>query len=85
MTSYPVTTCRACNARIVFRPHHTTGKVNPITDYLVEGGNIEINEDGSYRILGAAALRDDPAPRHISHFSDCPASKSFRRDKTDAR
>ena len=71
-----IQTCR-CGKTFVQRPHHVTGKPNPITTYEVDGGNVAVNPDGSYRIIKKGEVYD--GPRHISHFADCPESKGFRR------
>lgn len=71
-----IQTCR-CGTQFVQRPHHETGKLNPITTQSYADGNIAVLRDGRYRVI-----RTDEeyiGIRFKSHFSDCPYSKSFKR------
>lgn len=69
-----VRTC-ACGKTFVMRRHERTGTPNPITTYEVDNGNVAINENGTYRIIGKAEEFD--GPRHVSHFVDCPVADRF--------
>lgn len=72
-----------CGKRFVQRRNNNTGKSAPITEYTVEGGNIEILADGSYRIVPYLERTADPRPRHVNHFVDCPLAASFARKGGD--
>lgn len=71
-----IQTCR-CGKTFVQRAHHRTGKPNPITTYEVPNGNVAVNDDGTYRIIGRG--EDYVGPRYVSHFVDCPFAGSFHR------
>lgn len=70
--------CR-CGKSFVQRPHHKTGKLNPITSYEVPNGNVAILDDGTYRIIGKTEQFD--GPRYLSHFADCPYSAQFKEGR----
>lgn len=69
-----VRTC-ACGKTFVMRLNVRTKRYNPISTYEVLNGNIAINEDGTYRLIGKG--EDYTGPRFVSHFSDCPLADRF--------
>jgi hypothetical protein len=68
-----------CGRRFTQRPHATTGKLAPITDYTTADGNIEIETNGAYRIVSKADRDASPGPRYLNHFVDCPLASEFGR------
>lgn len=73
-----VRTC-ACGKTFVMRKHERTGTPNPISTYEVENGNVSINKDGTYRIIGKAEEYD--GARFVSHFVDCELKDLFGRNR----
>jgi hypothetical protein len=71
-----IQTC-SCGARIVFRFNAKSGKPSPILADPTPDGNVAINPDGRFRILGKGEVYD--GPRYKSHFADCPSAPAFRR------
>lgn len=72
--------CRSCGAKVVWAKHEATGKPAPIDAGPVEyGGNVILNDDGTYRLL----KKGEPGPaggkRHKSHFATCPNHQQHRK------
>lgn len=71
-----IQTCR-CGTQFVQRPHHETGKLNPICADPDPEGNIALLDDGRYRII--KKFETYQGLRFKSHFANCPYGKSFKR------
>ena len=69
-----VKTC-GCGKTFVMRRHERTGKAAPITTYAVADGNIRINPNGTYGVIGSKDAHD--GERFLNHFSDCPLAEAF--------
>ena len=74
MNEHTEQTC-PCGKTFVMRPHERTRTPNPITTYEVANGNIAVNHDGSYRVIGKS--EEYGGERTTSHFVDCPLAGRF--------
>jgi hypothetical protein len=70
--------CKSCDAPIMWAPTEN-GKSIPLDPAPVEGGNVQIDADGTAHVLGSAPL--DAQPLHISHFATCPTADQHRKPK----
>lgn len=70
-------TCRSCGAPIRF-VRTTKGKLMPIDREPVEGGNVEIVDDGKALVHANDAPSLLGGDRFVSHFSTCPEAEAWR-------
>lgn len=65
--------CRTCGARILWLHNNITRRVAPIDAEPADNGNIELLEDGTYRVLGQTLFdqRDPDTEYHLNHFATC--------------
>jgi hypothetical protein len=77
-----VSTCRSCQAQVVWLRNTTTGKSAPIDQALVPDGNIVVDlEAGTYRVLTGDAREDAVDrgdPLHFNHFITCPQAPAWK-------
>lgn len=68
-----------CGVSIVMRKNQATGKWAPITARSYPSGNVAINTDQTWRVIG----KDEAfaGPRYLNHFSDCERAKNFGGDR----
>lgn len=75
--------CRKCPTMIQMLAHVETGNLNPIEAAPSPQGNLVINrEKGIYRVATKGEIEEARAKKknlYISHFSNCPYAKDFRR------
>ena len=70
--------CKACSAEIVFLP---TGREKPDGKPVHEPVNASSLSEEDLRLLAARKTVTFNWSRHISHFSNCPGAKHFRKPK----
>lgn len=73
-TEPKVRTC-GCGRTFAMRKHERTGKAAPITTYEAENGNIHVNPNGTYRVIGTK--EEYSGTRYLNHFTDCPIREAF--------
>jgi len=74
------TTCRSCDAEVLWLVHEGTRKRAPIDARPVEGGNVLPNVDeGTYVTIGLPEERAAyPGQLHTNHFQTCPQAAAWK-------
>lgn len=67
--THPTSPCRTCRAPVYWLANDQTRRVAPIDVEPVENGNVEILDDGFYRVHAQPTL--DDGPRYLNHFVTC--------------
>ena len=73
--------CRSCGHPIVWAKHPETGKAMPIDDASHPLGNVRLNDDGTFTVLGGTRWensRNQGEALFRSHFATCPNAKRWR-------
>ena len=75
---YEVFTCE-CGEVCEMIPHERTAVLAPITLFSYDNGNIEFvgDEARTYRVVPKDERERTPKPRHLNHFTNCPARGKF--------
>lgn len=68
--------CKTCNAEIAWAIT-TTGKRMPVDVEPSANGNVMLRIEGE-KLFAQIVSRDDPRPRHTSHFVTCPDADEWR-------
>lgn len=74
MSTERVRTC-GCGQTFVMRRHERTNRLAPITTYADDKGNVRVNPDGTYGVVGIGEAY--AGPRYLNHFADCPIREAF--------
>ncbi len=73
-----VRACSRCGAPIVWRKHDRTGNPAPIDTMPQLGGNVDVIDDHTYRLIPRADVGPERMG-YVNHFATCPNAGSFRR------
>lgn len=66
--------CRTCGAEIIWRRTEANDQLMPLNAEPVDGGNVELLDDGRARVhaAGQTALFDEHPIRYMPHYATCP-------------
>lgn len=82
-----MSTCRSCDAEVIWARSSSTGHLMPVDAQPVDGGNVLLSTGPGVRIatvVGKKAqpnLFGDDGPRYTSHFATCPNADTHRRSR----
>jgi hypothetical protein len=77
-----VSTCRSCNAPIIWARNNQTGASMILDADPVSNGNIVVYFNAPKplaTVLGRLDAQMHEGPLYVSHFSTCPDGKTWRR------
>ncbi|HVL14059.1 MAG TPA: hypothetical protein VM529_15930 [Gemmata sp.] len=76
--------CRSCGKRVLWLMSCVSRQTAPIDPDPSPDGNVVVNGDGTYDVLGGKNLAQAQAAGltlHASHFATCPNGPTHRRRK----
>lgn len=75
------TKCQYCETMIRMMKHEKTGRPAPIEVDENEGGNVLLNPDGTYHIVGKTEQIDPAIPLYLNHYAACPGAREARQKR----